>query len=435
MLPPLTPNIHFMYYLVRPIARIAIRLFYRKIYISHLENIPRGKPVILAANHPTAFMEPCIMAVFLRQPLYFLVRGDFFAKPFYRFLLESLKMLPIYRIIDAGYSGLKNNFATFEACADALFQGRTILMFPEGNTTHEKRMRPVRKGLARIVAGTLEKYPDLEEIYIVPLGVNYTYAEQPRSVVMIDAGTPIPAKSFFADGVQRGISTLTAVLKENLEERVVIIERPEDEALTEQLLLIARSGKEGPVLPISSHEKRHLDTEMAIARHIHQMGDKEKQALAETTDASFSKLELYGLDDAAVYSSRQFTLPLRLLLLIGLVPALAGRIFCALPMQTALYIKKTRVERIEFFAPVLLAVSMGTFVLYYLFWLLLALFSGYPALFPLTLALGLLGYWDLVRRELWEKAVRCQRFLRLSRREQQALQAMRAAIVAQSGCL
>ena len=424
-----------MYYLVRPIARIAIKLFYRKIYISHLENIPRGKPVILAANHPTAFMEPCIMAVFMRQPLSFLVRGDFFAKPFYRFLLESLKMLPIYRIIDAGYSGLKNNFATFEACADALFKGRTIMMFPEGNTTHEKRMRPVRKGLARIVAGTFEKYPDLEEIYVVPLGVNYTYAERPRSVVMIDAGTPIPAKSFFTDGVQRGINSLTAVIKEKLEERVIIIAREEDEALAEQLLLIARSGNEGPVLPISSADKRYLDTEMAIADHLNSMGDSEKSDLASTANAYFSELARYDLDDTAVYAPKRFSLPFRLLLLMGLIPALAGRIFCALPMQTALYIKKSRVKRIEFFAPVLLAVTMGTFVVYYLFWMLLALFSGRMALFPIALALGLLGYWDIVRSELCKKVAHSRRFLRLPREEQTGLQVMRAAVVEQSGCL
>lgn len=424
-----------MYYLVRPIARIAIKLFYRKIYISHLERIPRGKPVILAANHPTAFMEPCIMAIFLRQPLYFLVRGDFFARPFYRFLLESLKMLPIYRIIDAGYSGLKNNYATFEACADALFKGRTIMMFPEGNTTHEKRMRPVRKGLARIVAGTLEKYPNLEEIYVIPLGINYTYADRPRSVVMIDAGEPIPAKSFFAHGVQRGISNLTAVLKEKLEERVVIIERPEDEDLTEQLMQISRSGKEGPVLPFSSSDKQPLDTEMAIAQHLNQMKEQEKSALAETAQAYFSKLKQYNLDDAAVYAPKRYTLPSYLLLVLGLIPAWAGRIFCALPMQTALYIKKTRVERVEFFAPVLLAVSMGAFVIYYLLWLFLAAFTGVWALFPTALVLGLLGYWDIVRSELSAKATQCRKFLRLPAGEQQALQDMRAAVVKQSGSL
>lgn len=424
-----------MYYLVRPIARIAIKIFYRKIYFSNLEHIPRGKPVILAANHPTAFMEPCIAAIFLKQPLYFLVRGDFFGQRFYRFLLESLKMLPIYRIIDAGYSGLKNNYATFEACADALFNGKTIMMFPEGNTTHEKRMRPVRKGLARIVAGTLEKYPDLEEIYVVPLGVNYSYAEQPRSMVMIDAGEPIPVKPFFAQGVQKGITALTAVLKEKLEERVVIIENPGDEDLAEQLLVMSRSGQEGAVLPISSPDKSRLYKEMAIANHLNKLEEKDKEPIAAAANAYFAKLEVHGIKDNAVCSPHQFSPFFQLLILLGKVPALAGRIFCALPMQLALYIKKTRVERIEFFAPVLLAVSMGCFVVYYLLWLLIAGITGLWFLLPVVLALGLLGYWDIVQRELSDKIAGMKRFLRLPAEEQQNLQAMRAAVVNLSGCL
>ncbi|MEY4108182.1 MAG: hypothetical protein RL181_2524, partial [Bacteroidota bacterium] len=180
-----------LYYIVRPIARLALLIYYRKIYLSHLERIPRGKPVILASNHPTAFMEPCLMAVFMRQPLSYLVRGDFFQKPIYNFLLRALKMIPIYRIIDLGYQGLKNNFATFAACYEALSRNQTIMIFPEGMTLHEKRLRPIQKGIGRIVAGAYQQYPDMQEIFVVPVGVNFTYAEQPRGEAMIDIGEPI----------------------------------------------------------------------------------------------------------------------------------------------------------------------------------------------------------------------------------------------------
>ena len=176
-----------LYPLVRPLATIAIWAFYRKIYLSNAHRIPKEGPVILAANHPTAFMEPCILACFQDRPLHFLVRGDLFKKNIFASLLRSLNMLPVYRIQDGGYSNLKNNFSTFEDCFRALKDGKAIMILAEGRTIHEKKLRPIRKGTARIAFGALDKYGEMD-LPIIPVGVNYTYADQPRSEVMIDFG-------------------------------------------------------------------------------------------------------------------------------------------------------------------------------------------------------------------------------------------------------
>ena len=126
-----------LYRLVRPLAALGIRANYQHICISNTDRIPVDKPVILAANHPTAFMEPCILACFLGRPLYFLVRGDFFKQPLYNFLLRQLNMLPVFRMRDGGYRNLKNNYSTFEACFEALKSNKTIMILAEGRTIHE----------------------------------------------------------------------------------------------------------------------------------------------------------------------------------------------------------------------------------------------------------------------------------------------------------
>jgi len=79
-----------LYFLIRPLARLAILIFYRKVYFTNRDRIPAGKPVIMAVNHPTGFVEPCILAVFTREPLHYLVRGDLFRKPLFNFLLRSV---------------------------------------------------------------------------------------------------------------------------------------------------------------------------------------------------------------------------------------------------------------------------------------------------------------------------------------------------------
>ncbi len=388
-----------LYYIVRPIARLALWLYYRKIYLSHLERIPQGKPVILASNHPTAFMEPCLMAVFMRQPLHYLVRGDFFQNPLYNFLLRSLKMIPIYRLIDLGYQGLKNNYATFSACYEALNRNQTIMIFPEGSTLHEKRLRPIQKGIGRIIAGAYQQYPDMQEIFVVPIGVNFTYAEQPRGEAMIDIGEPIPTRALFEGHPSQAAHTLTKILTSALEERVVIIREEADEELAEYLLLLDRSTRPSRIFPVRSADIAPLKAEKKVCEQLNALSSEHKQQLLHAARTYFSALNTHGLEDWALHRQDTPRPSTRFLHLLATLPAWLGLLFCLPPMALAHYIRKTQVERPEFFSPILLASSMGAFVLYYLLWLLLASYSGQWAIPAAALLLSLLGYFGMLHRE------------------------------------
>ncbi len=417
-----------LYYLVRPIARIAILVFFRKIYLSNFDRIPRNKPVILAANHPTGFMEPCIMAVFLRQPLYYLVRGDFFVKPAYNFLLRSLKMIPIYRIVDAGYSGLRNNYATFAACSAGLSQKRTIMIFPEGNTKHEKRLRPLQKGLGRIVQGTFENYPHLDELYVVPVGVNYTYAELPRKEVMIDIGEPIEAKQLYMEWQARGGAELTRRLEKAMADRIVVVDRPEDEGLAEHLLVMDRSERLTGVFPIKSAPPAPIRAEKKIANWVNGLPESEKEPLTAACSTYFDALKENKIEDWNLVNPRRYRWDAWLRAVMGFIPGWLGRIFCFPPMALAWHIRKSRVSRIEFYSPVLLATSMGAFLIYFILWGLIAWIASSGWVFLAALLLGSLGYVSLVNRELWQNLRLQRRFQRLPAETKTRLQDLRFQI-------
>ena len=244
------------YRLVRPLARIALKIYFKKIHISGLEHLPTDKPIIFAANHPTAFLEPCLLACLLPTPLYFMVRGDFFQKPLFRKMLESLQMIPMYRKKDIGMKGVKNNYASLEVVYDLLQDNKTVLILAEGKTEHEKRLRPIQKGTARMALGAIEKYPDLA-VQIVPIGVNYTDVITFRSIVMLDVGPAIDVLTFLkkADGhPAKTIKQLTTEVKNRLEQQVVIIEKVADERLTEQLLELQRSQNVVTAFPSPSRK-------------------------------------------------------------------------------------------------------------------------------------------------------------------------------------
>ena len=69
------------YQLIKQGVKLARLAFYRKRSVVGLNNLPKGKPYILAANHQNAFMDPIMVAgsiPFLQT--FYLVRADIFKK-------------------------------------------------------------------------------------------------------------------------------------------------------------------------------------------------------------------------------------------------------------------------------------------------------------------------------------------------------------------
>ena len=80
-----------LYYPVKYLGWIGFRVFFRKIYYANRKQIPKGKPIIFAVNHPTAFLDPVLAGTFISPTVHFLVRGDIFENNTVRKILASLK--------------------------------------------------------------------------------------------------------------------------------------------------------------------------------------------------------------------------------------------------------------------------------------------------------------------------------------------------------
>lgn len=412
-----------LYRLVRPLAALGIRANYQHICISHTERIPVNKPVILAANHPTAFMEPCILACFLGRPLYFLVRGDFFKQPLFNYLLRQLNMLPVFRMRDGGYRNLKNNYSTFEACFEALKENKTIMILAEGRTIHEKRLRPIQKGTARIALGALDRYPELEDVYVVPVGVNYTYAERNRTRVMIDFGEPLKARSYFTkhEADNQRINQLTEDLTEALQERVVIIADPKDEPLAENLLRIQRPLLHLPTFPVINAATEPLRKEKAITEEVNKATTETKAFWKLATTAFFQRLEEYKVSEQDVLGPKLALLPTVLYLIIGFVPFLLGYFWNLLPLGLARYIADTKVKDITFYTPVKWAVGIGTYLLWWIIWIVIfltmSIYWAIPGLFILTL----FGYHSVYYEEAIKRLMESRTWNSLASKIQEEL--------------
>jgi len=181
-----------VYWWTKQYARLNLFVFYRKLKVNGVENIPPDKPVIFVANHQTAFMDAILIACTAPRPIHFLVRAGIFRSRFTTWLLGLLNMMPIYRFRD-GLGAVKKNDAIIDNCIRLLSSGRAILIFPEGNHDMKRRLRPLQNGLARIAHQAATQYNIPLDIHVVPVGLNFERHTAFRSHVLVNYGKPIKA--------------------------------------------------------------------------------------------------------------------------------------------------------------------------------------------------------------------------------------------------
>lgn len=414
------------YFFIRPIARIGIWMYYRKIFLANFERIPKGKPVILAANHPTGFMEPCVMAVFMKRPLFFLVRGDFFRKPVFNFLMRALNMIPIFRKRDGNFRDLKSNYASFKTCYQALRQNKTIMIFPEGNAVHEKRLRPVKKGISRMAYGAFQQHPDMEDLYIVPVGISYTYSERPRSEIMVSCGEAISVRQILeetGDHFATFDQTLRKVVTERMKENLVHIDNPADESLIEQLQQIKRGQiNYQSVFPVLSPDNQLLESDRLITQQVKHWDKPKKVELQQLSQTFFKALKQTKLPVEVIAQPVRFSILGKLLFGLSTLPVWIAYAFVYIPARIAKNIADNKVKRTEFYSPVMLAGHIGTFLIFYIFWLVVSLITGHWWLLGLSILIGPLAYGSLIWREQLQRYIWQQRYQALPNPQKQSLQ-------------
>lgn len=223
---------------------LTTKAYFRSIYLQGKEWIPpKGKPVIFAANHPSSFMDPILLAVHLKRALYFLVRGDVFKNKIARLLFDKLHMIPVYKPDQSPVQTHKNEMI-FEKCHAHLGRNSTVMIFPEGTSKTERRLRPIKTGVARIALGAEAKHNFELDLTILPIGLNYSNPHYFKSDVFVNIGEPIQVSEYqeiYIKDPREGVLQLTERVKKELEKRIVIIEDERLEKLIQQIEILYRS--------------------------------------------------------------------------------------------------------------------------------------------------------------------------------------------------
>ncbi|MEI6412177.1 MAG: 1-acyl-sn-glycerol-3-phosphate acyltransferase [Bacteroidota bacterium] len=378
--------------------------FFKAIYLNNRKGVPSDKPVLLACNHPTAFMDPILFCLYLDPPIYNMTRGDIFEKPFFRKLLASINMFPVYRVRD-GYASRERNDGVFEYCIDKMQQKRVVTIYVEGEHHLDKQLRPVQKGIARIAFAAYEKHRQ-EDLQIIPAGCNYWYGDRVRDTVMLNIGEPIYVRNYWAEYEEnqtQAINTLCADLEIALQKYCFHVEQTEDQQAAEQLLELYRSEHPAPLLPATHYNTDKFESEKAVVDRLNALEAVKKEQLKNDLNAYFGALQVAGLKDAALIHPEWGNPVWLLFFVLGLIPAFVGWLGNRPPAFLARYVTKKAVKKKEFVTSVLYGVGYLGAMVYYILCTVISLFVGNPYLIGLVLLLPVLWWFSAFYRELWAR--------------------------------
>lgn len=401
-----------VYPLTRPNVIWAISVYLKKIFYSNEDRLPMDRPMLIVSNHPTAFLEPVVYSGLLKKPIHSLVRGDFFQDKLARTGLESLNMIEIYRMQDGGREGVRKNAQTFQHCYDLIAQGEQVLIMAEGFTTQQKRLSPLLNGAARLALGAATS-KKLEDMVVLPIGANFTEANQFRSELMVEVGQPIELKDYLSSykaNKKQCVTQLTADITAAMRSTLVHVDDPADDALFERVAPIIRRQVPYSIWPDWNYSEDRFKAEQNLAQYINQAGPEEKRALV-------AKVDQYpeGISDRPFYP-----LATAIILILAFPQWLVGKIYRFLPFIYPRHIVKTKVEEIEFESPIrfgfgALAIIIWTIVLT----LLIGVVIGWDkAWWPFAM---LFVVWvSFIYEDLWAKWKGAMAWFRLSKNEKSA---------------
>lgn len=175
------------------------------------ENIPTDGAIILAPNHGNGLQDAISVVDAVGQGVCFVARAQIFKNPILAACCRFFKMMPIGRMRD-GMDAVRGNDKTFTEAVQVMKGGTPFCIFAEGTMRSKHSLLPLVKGIFRIAlqannelnseAITSDSITSAkritENVYILPMGIDYDDYFYFGDNATIEIGKPINVTEFVA---------------------------------------------------------------------------------------------------------------------------------------------------------------------------------------------------------------------------------------------
>lgn len=356
--------------------RTTVRIFFRSITIHNKKLIPEKGPLLVLANHPSTFLDPIVIATLLDRKVFFLAKGELFKSGFAKWFLPKLNMIPVYRKQDDP-SQMSKNQDTFKKCFEHLEKGGAILMFPEGISITERKLRPIKTGAARIVMGAEANNDFKLSSNIVTIGLNYVNPHRFNKDLFINIDSPIHIadykNEYEKDGF-RAVEMLTEEIRIKLEKLIIAIEDENTDQLVKNVetLYKYKLGKDSGISKDDQAGDFVMTKNIMESVHYFTVHQPERvKVLKSRIDEYFSKLDTLGIKDIDIARNQKnksffgSNLLALITIIVGFPFYLYGLINNYLPFQIPAIIAEKMIKAKEYRGPIAMVGGMFTFIIFY----------------------------------------------------------------------
>lgn len=352
-----------LYALLRGIAGVALRWFYRHIDVVGLERLPRNAPLLLVCNHPNALVDAMLVAWAVPRRVVLTAKATLFRHRALAALLDWVGVVPLVRRGDIdnalmqGAQDPQRNARAFGALRAVLRRRGAVVIFPEGISHDHPSLAPLKTGAARVALEARDE-AQVGNLHIVPIGLTFERKEAPRTRVLVQIGEPIALDYWRADG-EMAVSRLTEEIDSRLRRVTLNYETVDDASRARALSsLFAALWREEPE---SVGRARSLRVDVSLAERIEEArlvlsrnADDTLRARADALVRSVAELDEVlrrhgvALEDVSVSSEGRHALPFVLreawIIAIAGPIALWGMINHWIPFNAARMIARRSVE-------------------------------------------------------------------------------------------
>ncbi|MFV1956205.1 MAG: lysophospholipid acyltransferase family protein [bacterium] len=222
-----------IYRVLRFLFHLALRVFFKRMEVEGLENIPRTGPVLFLPNHPNALVDALVVLKNVPRPVSLTARstlGDH--HPVMDYLMRKANVIRFHRKQDRELGADRSrNIKALAECMRRLKNGEAIIIFPEGQSHSDPGIRPFRWGAARLALDYTQAENVTVPLNIVPVGLYFPYKARFRSDVWVCFGKPVNVQEWVKANSTGGVVELIKEIEDRVRDLTLNFEKKVDSIL------------------------------------------------------------------------------------------------------------------------------------------------------------------------------------------------------------
>ena len=273
-----------IYRILRQLAYFSVRIFFRRIEVEGVENVPESGPVLLVPNHPNALVDALVVLMHLKRPISLTAKSTLADIIILRQMIKSTNVILFHRKKDVGMGAdPSRNAGAIAQCRERLELGEAILIFPEGQSHSDPSLRPLRTGAARIALDCLHSGGTGADLVIVPVGLHFPEKDRFRSDVWVRFGKPLDPSGWLKENPDGEPLELTAEIENRIRELTLNYERRPDSVLLGWAAEILETGAAPPArLGLDKHRvSRRLKLIQLLNEGYQQLKEDQAEDITE----------------------------------------------------------------------------------------------------------------------------------------------------------